>query len=56
MYTPSAQLRASADKVRQQAREVRFGTPPDEKGSSTLNKLMGRLNRNGNGRVHPRAG
>ena len=53
MAEAAAQLRASAEKVRQQAREVRFGAPEEK--ASTLDKLMGRLNRNGNGRAHPRA-
>ena len=37
--------RAATDKVREQAREVRFGTPEPE--AKPLDKILGRFNRKG---------
>ena len=53
MAEAAAQLRASADKVRERAREVRFG-PMDDKEPSAIVRLMGRLNRkDASGRSSP---
>ena len=45
MAEATVELRAATDKVREQAREVRFGTPEAE--AKPLDKIFGRFNRKG---------
>jgi len=53
MAEATAELRAATDKVREQAREVRFGSPEAE--AKPLDKILGRFSRKGaEGRSFPR--